>query len=227
MLLRLLHLLIIMLLVSLFISSCAQKTKDDASYSGFLDDYSQVKNEKDASGEKVLRFVSPRLRSQGYNKILIEPIQYYPDPRADNKVTVEVLEQIRAYIDEAMRLEIGQIVEIVNKPGTEVARMRVALTGVGADVEGLKPHQFIPVALVLTGARAAAGAHPEQASLFLEAELTDSINGERLAVAIRGGKGERLEKMRKSGSVVTLESVKPLLDDWAKAYAKFLADTVK
>ena len=224
---RFLTLLLSMLLVSILMIGCGQKTTGGSQYSGFLNDYSEVQYEKDASGEKVLRFVSPSLKSQGYNKVLIEPIQYYPEPVASKDVTAETLDQIIAYVDEALRREVGSKVAIVNQPGDGVVRMRVALTAVGADAEGLKPHQFIPVALVLSGARAAAGAHPYQATLFLEAELTDSIKGERMAIAIRGGKGERLQKIRKSGSTVTLESVKPMLDDWAEAYAKFLAETFR
>lgn len=224
---RPLNLFFTLIIASIFISGCAKKMVDESQYSGFLQDYSQMNIEEDANGVQVLRFVSPTLKSQGYNKVLIEPIQYYPEPKETEEVTAETLDQIKAYIDEAMRREIGQIAKIVDKPGDGVARMRVALTAVGADAEGLKPRQFIPVALVLTGARAAAGHHPHNASLFLEAELTDSVNGGRLAIAIRGGKGDRLQSARTSGSPVTLTSVKPLIDGWAKAYAKFLAETFK
>lgn len=216
-----------LLIASILVSGCAKKQPDGSQYSGFLQDYSQVRNEKDATGDKVLRFVSPKLKSQGYNKVLIEPIQYYPEPTESEKVSAKTLAQIQTYSGEAMTREIGNITTITDKPGEGVARMRVALTAVGTSAAGLKPHQYIPVALVLTGARAAAGAHPEDATLLLEAELTDSISGERLAVAIRSGTGERLKSIRQSGSVVTLESVKPLLDDWAKAYAKFLAETFR
>lgn len=227
MLSRSLTLFFTLLITSILVSGCATKRPDESQYSGFLQDYSQVKNETDATGDKVLRFVSPKLKSKGYNKVLIEPIQYYPEPTESEKVSAESLAQIQTYSGEAMIREIGEFTEIADKPGEGVARMRVALTAVGASKAGLKPHQYIPVALVLTGARAAAGAHPEDATLLLEAELTDSINGERLAVAIRSGTGERLKSMRQSGSVVTLESVKPLLDAWAKAYAKFLAETFR
>ena len=217
----------ILIIAPILVSGCSTKRPDESQYSGFLQDYSQVKNEHDATGDKVLRFVCPKLKSKTYYKVLIEPIQYYPEPQESEKVSAETLAQIKAYSDEAMMREIGTITEIADKPGEGVARMRVALTAVGASAVGLKPRQYVPMALVLSGARAAAGAHPEEATLFLEAELTDSLNGERLGIAIRSGTGERLKNVRKSGSIVTLESVKPLLDGWAKAYAKFLAETFR
>jgi hypothetical protein len=52
--------------------------------------------------------------------------------------------------------------------------------------------------------------------------MSDSISGERLGIAVRKGTGERLKKVRQSGTELTVESLKPLLDRWADAYAKFV-----
>lgn len=190
-------------------------------YSGYLEDYSQLQNTRDTKGDAVLRYVSPRLTSQNYKKIMVDPVQYFPEPQATEKVSAEVLKQIKEYANYALRREIGKKIQVVDQPGPDTVRMKVALTAVGKSAEGLKPYQYVPVALVLTGARAAAGGHPEQATVFLEAEMTDSVNGDRLAIAVRSGTGERVAKVRDSGSPVTLDSVKPLLDMWAEAYADF------
>ena len=48
--------------------------------------------------------------------------------------------------------------------------------------------------------------------MFLEAEMTDSVSGERLGLAVRRGTGQRLKKTQESGREVTLESIQPLLD---------------
>ena len=161
------------------------------------------------------------MTSQNYKKIMVDPVQYFPEPQATEKVSAEVLKQIKEYANYALRREIGKKIQVVDQPGPDTVRMKVALTAVGKSAEGLKPYQYVPVALVLTGARAAAGGHPEQATVFLEAEMTDSVNGDRLAIAVRSGTGERVAKVRDSGSPVTLDSVKPLLDMWAEAYADF------
>jgi hypothetical protein len=44
--------------------------------------------------------------------------------------------------------------------------------------------------------------------------MSDSISGERLGIAVRKGTGERLKKVRQSGTELTVESLKPLLDRW-------------
>lgn len=173
-------------------------------------------------GEPVLRYISLRLTSSNYTKVLIEPIQYYPQPKPTENVSAQTLEDIRNYVEEIFRLKVSEKVQVVDQPGPAVARMRVALTAVGVQVEELKPYQYIPVALVLTAGQAAVSGRPQEAALYLEAEMSDSISSERLGIAVRKGTGERLKAVRESGTEVTLESLKPLLDRWADAYSHFV-----
>lgn len=211
-----------MLCAALLVIGCAQKAAEQGQYSGFLKDYSKIEKTKDLMGEPVLRYISPRLTQENYTKILIEPIQYYPQPNPTENVSAQTLEDIRNYVEKMFRLKVGEKVSVVNQPGPSVARMRVALTAVGTQTEGMKPYQFIPVALVITGAQTAVSGKPQEAALYLEAEMSDSISGERLGVAVRRGTGERLKKMRQSEAEITVESLKPMLDRWADAYANFV-----
>lgn len=204
------------------IFGCAGKNADQGQYSGYLEDYSQLEKTKDTKGDIVLRFVSPLLKKENYQKVLIEPVQYFPEPEPTDNVSAQTLEDIKTYIDTEFRKKVNEKVPVVDQPGPGVVRMRVALTAIGAETENLKPYQFVPVALVITAGHAAAQGRPEKAVLYLEAQMVDSVNGERLAVAVREGTGERLKKLKQSGRTVTLDSVKPLLDRWAEAYADFV-----
>lgn len=217
---------IITIIICFALSGCTGKAVKKEDYSGYLKDYSQLQTAVDTEGEKVLRYVSPKLLAGEYKKIIFEPVQYYPEPQPTEEVSAQTLKDIRLYIDQKLREEISKKMEVVNNPGPGTLRLRIALTSIGKDTEGLKPYQFIPVALVLTGAKAAAGYHPHSAKLYLEAETQDSVTGERLAIAVRAGKGERLAKIAGAGHTVQLESIKPILDDWIAAYSNFLFGTL-
>ena len=52
----------------LALSGCASKVTQPEKYSGFLKDYSGLKETKSATGQPVLRWVDPR---EGANKFLI------------------------------------------------------------------------------------------------------------------------------------------------------------
>ena len=62
--------------------------------------------------------------------------------------------------------------------------------------------------------RAATGGAPQRAFILVETEGTDSVSGELLGQRVKVGTGERLKDVKSDGPL-TLEAVKPLLDELA------------
>ena len=203
---------------SLAVTEAAAQAKD----SGFLKDYSQLKNEKDSHGVTRRIWVSPKLTRANYQKVMMDPITFYPSPQPTDKVSMETLDAIRAYADRAMRTAMSKVEPLADAPGPGVLRCRTAITAV--DVKGsLKPYQLVPVALVVTGVKEASGSGRRDLHLYVESEFTDSVTGEPVARAIREARGVRL----KSSEHLTLEHVKPQLDRWADATRQSLAERLK
>ena len=116
---------------------------------------------------------------------------------------------------------------MVDRAGPGVLRIRAAFTSLAAQGEGLKPYQYIPVAFVATmAARGATGGAPQRAFIVIEVEGTDSLTGELLATRLRVGTGERLAAIGKQ-QVITLNTVKPLLDELAAGALPELGKYVK
>jgi hypothetical protein len=67
---------------------------------------------------------------------------------------------------------------------------------------------------------------PERAFIVIEVEGTDSVTGELLAQRVRLGTGERLARVA-GQQVITLDTVKPLLDELAAGAFPELAKYVK
>ena len=70
--------LITIVAIGAAVAGCATSSGE---HSGFLKDYSQLAPAKDATGEPVMRYVSPKLTSGAYKKVLIDPVQFYPTPQ--------------------------------------------------------------------------------------------------------------------------------------------------
>lgn len=208
------------------IGGCASgKVAEEKQYSGFLKDYSQLKQEKDASGQPVLRYLNPTRAPESYAKLLIEPVVYYPAPRPTAQVSAATLAEIRDYFDHALRAKLGAEIPLTDKPGPGVARLRVALTAVASEKAGLAAYEYIPIALIVAGTREAAGTRAGEAAVYTEMALDDSVTGERLGAAVKRGVGERV-KGGESG-VLTLDLVKPVLDRWAQQAADTAASLRK
>jgi hypothetical protein len=209
----------------------ADKLVEKEKYSGFLKDYSQLKEEKDAAGQPVMRYISPKLSSGAYNKIMIDRVDFYPAPRPDKSVDSATLHQISAYLDKALREKIGEKTTVVDQAGPGVVRMRVAITAVAAETAALKAYQYIPIALIVQGAKSAAGTRAKNAELYAEMEMLDSQSGERIGAVVKKGAGTEVKEMKegteKGEKKVALDNVKPVLDNWAKLAADFAATNLR
>ena len=196
--------------------------------SGFLGkDYALLKEETDPLGAKVMRFISPEFTPGKYQALLLEPVRFYPEPRPDKQVSMGALNDILDYFNRNLRQKVGAKVKLVDQAGPGVARFRGAITAVSAQEEGLEPYQYIPIALIITAAKRSSSGTPEQARIFTEVEILDSVSGARLAVAVREGTGDQLKKAQTGDLQVTLDSVKPVIDKWIDAFAINAANYIK
>jgi len=184
--------------------------------SGFLADYSQLKEVQDSQGRPYRIWASPKLTPENYHAVILDPIVYYPEPRPSEKVSAQVLREILAYANDALkRLTTKRGVNIVDRPGPGVIKVRVAFTSVAAKEEGLAPYQYLPIALIATMASRAATGTPERPLIVVETEARDSVTGELLGLKVRVGTGERLAEVKEQ-KVITFQAVKPLIDELAE-----------
>lgn len=217
-----------MLALGALLVACATKSSvTQEGNSGFLRDYSRLKESRTGSGQTIRAWVSPKLTPANYNALLVEPIVFHPEPRPTEQVSAEALQQMLAYSNDLLKRTLGERFRVVNQAGPGVLRFRVGFTSVAAQGEGLQPYQYIPIALVATMAsRAAKGGAPQRAIIIAELEGLDSVSGELLGMRVRVGTGERLAKIG-GEKTITLETVKPLLDEMAGDAFPELAKYVK
>jgi hypothetical protein len=206
--------------VAIGLSIAASSLADSTQNSGFLGDYSALKETKDAAGDTVMRYVSPKLKPGAYQKVMIDPTQYYPAAAPTKQVSAAVLNDIRNYVDKGLHDSIGAKVGLATEPGPGVLRMRPAITAVAAQTPGLKPYQVIPVAFVFTAVKG----RGKEAAINIEVEVVDSMTGERLGASVRKGVGAKLAS---DDAQLTLTDVMPLLNKWIDTGTSFIASQMK
>lgn len=212
---------IVALAIALGAASASAARAQDRN-SGFLQDYSRLQPEKDASGIERRVWVSPGFAADRARMVILDRVEFHPAPGASEQVPALALDQIGDYLDASLRQAVGSVLALTDKPGPGVVRVRVGVTATAVQ-PGLKPYQLIPVALVFTAVKAAAGKTSHEARLAVETEITDSASGETLALVVRTAKGFEVN----SGEVLTLDAVKPRIDDWAESVRQFLVAKVR
>ncbi|UZE08621.1 DUF3313 domain-containing protein [Pseudomonas corrugata] len=197
---------------SLTLAGCSSKVTQPEQYSGFLGDYSRLKEEKSPSGADVMRWVDPGIEPGKYTRIYIEPTQLYPKPQPTVKIPQTTLSGITAYYDQALRREAGKSLPLATGPGPGVLVMRAAITAVGSKTEGLKPYEVIPIALVAAAVSTASGIRDQETTLGTEAVFLDGGNNAVIAQVVRKGTGKPLSN---ESQVMKPDDVKGVIDGWA------------
>ena len=199
-------------LVAITVAGCASSVTQPDEYSGFLKDYSQLKQEKSPSGADVMRWVDPQLNLAKFTNVYVEPSQFYPKPQATDKIPQSTLQGITRYYDQALKRELGKSLPIAASPGPGTIIVRPAITAVTSKTEGLKPYEVIPIALEAAAVSTASGIRDQETTIATEAAFLDADTNKVIAQVVRKGSGNPLES---SAQVMKPDDVKAVLDGWA------------
>lgn len=199
-------------LASIGMTGCASKVTQPEEYSGFLSDYSQLKQAKSPSGADVMRWVDPKLDLSRYTAVYVEPTQFYPKPQATAKIPESTLNGINTYYNQALKRELEKSLPLANAPGPGVIVVRAAITAVSSKTEALAPYEYIPVALVVAAASTATGHRDQETTLGTEAQFLDGASGKVISQVVRKGTGKPLSN---DAQVMKADDVKGVIDGWA------------
>ncbi|WP_332763205.1 DUF3313 domain-containing protein [Pseudomonas koreensis] len=212
-------------IATLGVVGCSSKTVAPDEYSGFLKDYSQLKEAKSPSGAEVMRWMDPKLDINKFTSVYIEPSQLYPKPQPTAKIPQQTLNGITSYYDQALKREVGKSLPLATGPGPGVIVVRPAITAVSSKTEGLHAYEVIPIALVAAAVSTASGIRDQETTLATEAVFLDGGSNGVVAQVVRKGTGTPLEN---SSQVMKADDVKKVIDGWAvdmhQTYLKLKAE---
>lgn len=192
---------------------------DSNEYSGFLSDYSKLHKAESPTGQTVLRWADPALKSANYQNVYFEPIVFHPTPKPSEKISQQTLDSVLSFTNQRVKTALGQRLHLVdNKLAPNTLIFRGAITGVSASTQGLHFYEVIPVALVLAGTMAATGERDEDTVLMFEGELIDAKTGKTVFEVVRKGFGKPLSNDRQK---VTVEDLQKIVSDMATDIVRY------
>ncbi|WP_052729218.1 DUF3313 domain-containing protein [Chromobacterium vaccinii] len=172
-------------------------------------------------GQRV--YQKPGADLKAYHSVLLEPLLFL---RQADDGSWELLQAgdenaIAGYFHDRMQAELKAAgVEEALQPATGVARLRVAVTGVSQDRPGVNAIDLLPVKAVFNLARLATGKEPYLLKIASMAQLEDAQDGGLLAGTVNLRQNE---KNKTKEQPMTLDLIKPLIDEWCRQSARQLA----
>ncbi len=211
----------IMLIYAVFITATLNNivsAQSDFEESGFLQDYSKLS--PDPERPSVRMYLSDTADFDDYDKIMLWDIEFFLDPESEyqgisSKKLTAVAGEIQAYLEKNLELRRELVNEIV--VGEKTLVMRIAVSNIYAKRPKRKVRNFLPIGLIATGAKKAAGTDYVLTTAVLEAEAIDGQTGELIGALVALQLGE------------TLADAKTGERSWEdiQAYLRVYADTLR
>ena len=201
--------------LALSIASCATtKQTRGAEPSGFLKDYSQLKEGE--KGQAQLVYINPSADFGAYDKIMLESVTVWRTEESDfSKVSEEDLKVLTDSLYWAVQLQLETDYEFVERPGPGVMRLRLAITEAkGSKVVMNAVTSIVPqTRLLSTLGGMATDTQVMVGKAGLEGEIRDSLSDKRLAAMVDERAGTKAIRSKFNG---TWNDVKLVYDWWAE-----------
>lgn len=197
---------------ALLLAGCTSHVTQSEKFSGFLGDYSNLKEIKTASGAPVLRWIDPSFKASNYSYLMYEPIKFYPEPQPTAQISKETLQGVLDYANSRMKPAMGERLQLTDHAGPRTLIFKGAITGVNTSAEGLQFYEVIPVALVIAGTETATGHRTRDTEVYFEGELVDASTGKPVFKVVRKGFGKQVSNDTQK---VTANDLKVVVDSLA------------
>jgi len=190
-------------------------TQKDYTATGFLDRYPVFEK---GAGNIDLRYMDKQVDFRNYNRIMMDEVTFFFHSEADYKgiQPSEIAELGKAFHKTFVEV-LGN--RLTNKPGPNVARMRLAVTNIqpSSPVAGTMT-TVVPAGLAISLVKkGATGEYTGIGSASMEVEFLDSVSNRRIAAAIDHAPGGKLD-------VGKLSPVKTAFRYWANRLDNFLRE---
>jgi hypothetical protein len=167
--------------------SCASTAKSkDVTKSGFLENYGQLKVGTEDQAQLI--YIDSTVDFKAYKKILMDPIKVYAAEKDSNlkKLSKEELQALVNYLDATLRENLKKDYTFVDAPGSDVMRLRVAITDAeDSNVTLDTVSSILPIGMALNLIQVGiTGKSSFVGEAGIEAEIVDSQSGKRMAAAV-------------------------------------------
>lgn len=161
---------------------------------GFLSDYSKIRPVGD--GSKAFIYRNPMVDKTRYKKLMIDPIKVWTKDNSwpgDGDVQ---LDELAAYFRQAILKAVSDTYVVVDAPGPDVLRLRIAVTDLEANDPGISLLTFVIPFLWIGEASAGAargevGSTPFVGQATLEMEALDGQTNVQVAAYIERRVGKK------------------------------------
>lgn len=200
---------LVMVLAGFLLYGCASAPKETPS--GFLQTYPQFQAGPPEGVDQV--YTKPGMDLSKYRRVMVDEAQFFlSKDAASHGLQASELKELSDTFHRAIFEALGNAYPLVTEPGTDVLRIRLAITNIETSNPAMSGiTTVLPVGLAVSVAKkATTGGHTGVGGASMEVEFLDSMTNERLVAAIDTFNGSKMSGFSKLGAT------KEAFEFWAK-----------
>jgi hypothetical protein len=190
-------------------------------YSGFLGDYYKDLQPGPEGGAKM-RWLKPGVDFSKYNKLMLDSVVFYfADDSEDKGINAEEMKDLTDAFNEELVNALKDKYPIVAEPGPDVARLKIAITGVKKSKPGRSAvSSILPIGLGISLIRkGTTGSWTGSGGTSAEFMALDSTTDDVIAVAVDERSAGFTERF------TSLGAAKDAFKVWAQGITRFIDQT--
>jgi len=189
-------------LISLCLTiGCAGQKLEVKEHSGFLGDYSKLQPGPEGGIDQ--RYIKEGVNFKQYNKIMLDQVRFYfKNDAADKGIDADAMKELSDTFNRAMIDALGSAYPLVAKSGSNVMRIRVAITDIELPNRGINAiSTVLPVGLAISTVKSGVtGKGTGCGEISMEFQVLDSKTNDVLAEGVDRRSGGKLDSMSKFGT---------------------------
>jgi hypothetical protein len=198
---------------------CAGSKLAVKEHSGFLGDYSKLQAGPEGGIDQ--RYIKEGVNFKQYNKIMLDQVKFYfKNDAADKGIDADEMKELSDNFNRAVIDALGSAYPLVAKPGSNVMRIRVAITDMELPNRALNTiTTVVPAGLAISTIKSGiTGKGSFVGEISMEFEVLDSTTNEVLAEGVDRRSGGKIDSMSKFGTA------EEAFKFWAQRLRIFLDD---
>jgi hypothetical protein len=210
----------ISLLLGCSILAASAVSAGEAKYSGFLGEYYQNLQPGPEGGAKM-RWVKPGVDFTKYHKLMVDNVIFYMAPDSEDMgIDADQMKELSDIFNQEIVAALKDKYTLVSDPGPDVARLRIAITGIKKSKPGVSTvASVIPIGIGISLIKkGVTGSYSGGGSTAAEFMALDSLTNDVIVAAVDERSAGYTERF------TTLGAAKGAFKLWAERIRKFMDD---
>jgi hypothetical protein len=189
---------------------------------GFLTDYTRLTPAL-SSINGAQTYTAPDASGHPLGRVYIQPLVSYPDSINFEYIDRATMAALQSQFNAALATELQKQVILVSTPELADTILKMAVTGVTADVPRRKPRDLLPLKLITNPIKNATEGKQQEVLVTIEMKILNVKSNKIIFESLARAKGKTMGRTGDEDLHADIKELEPVIDTWTNKISKWVS----